>query len=101
MIAGSSRPLEGDTPRPTPGVEFLIDQARGRSADDRLVVVVLGAATDVASALLIDPTLADRITIVAMGFDGWPEGRDPWNVKNDVRAWRVLLESAGAPRRGR
>ena len=23
-----------------------------------------------------------------MGFDGWPEGRDPWNVKNDVRAWQ-------------
>ena len=93
VIAGSSRPLEGDRPRPNPGVEFLIDQARGRSADDRLVVVVIGAATDVASALLIDPTLADRITIVAMGFDGWPEGGDPWNVKNDVRAWRVLLES--------
>ncbi len=93
VIAGSSRPLEGDKPRFNPGVEFLIDQARGRSADDRLVVVVLGAATDVASALWIDPTFADRITIVAMGFDGWPEGNDPWNVKNDVRAWRVLLES--------
>ena len=93
VIAGSSRPLEGDTPRPNAGVEFLIDQARARSADDRLVVVVLGAATDVASALLIDPTLADRIKIVAMGFDRWPEGRDPWNVKNDVRAWRIMLES--------
>ena len=96
VIAGSSRPLDGDEPRPNPGVEFLIDQARRRSADDRLVIVVIGAATDVASALLIDPTFADRITIVAMGFHGWPEGHDPWNVKNDVRAWRILLES-GAP----
>jgi inosine-uridine nucleoside N-ribohydrolase len=28
-----------------------------------------------------------------MGFDAWPEGGDPWNVKNDVRAWQVLLAS--------
>jgi inosine-uridine nucleoside N-ribohydrolase len=54
---------------------------------------VIGAATDAASALLIDPSLADRITIVAMAFDTWPEGHDPWNVKNDVKAWQVLLES--------
>lgn len=94
VIAGSSRPLEGDKPHPNPGVEFLIDQARGRSGDDRLVVVILGAATDVASALLTDATYADRITIVAMGFDGWPEGNDSWNVTNDVRAWRILLESS-------
>ena len=28
-----------------------------------------------------------------MGFDGYPEGGDPWNVKNDSVAWRVLLDS--------
>jgi purine nucleosidase len=94
VIAGSSEPLGDKTkPRLNPGVTFLLDQARGHSADDRLVVLIIGAATDVASALLADPTLADRITIVAMGFDGWPEGKDPWNVKNDVRAWQVVLES--------
>src|SRR5262249_46883927 len=50
--------------------------------------------TDVASALLTDPTWADRIEIVAMGFEGWPKGDDPWNVKNDVKAWQVLLDSS-------
>jgi inosine-uridine nucleoside N-ribohydrolase len=74
-------------------VDFLIEQARGHTKDDRLIVLVIGAATDVASALLTDPSLADRIAVVAMGFDAWPAGGDPWNVKNDVKAWQVLLES--------
>jgi inosine-uridine nucleoside N-ribohydrolase len=94
VIAGSSTPL-ADKSRPLRnlGVEFLISQAKGHSEKDRLLVLVIGPATDVASALLIDPSLANRIEIVAMAFDDWPDGGDPWNVKNDVKAWQVLLES--------
>lgn len=94
VIAGSSEPLgrEGK-PRDNPGVRFLLDTAKPHTADDRLIVVMIGAATDVASALLIDPTWADRVTIVSMAFDGWPEGGDPWNVKNDVKAWQVVMDS--------
>ena len=94
VVAGSSKaiPVPGK-PIPGEGVDFLIEQAKGRTPEARLVVVVLGAATDVASALLIDPTWADRATIVAMGFNGYPHGGDPWNVKNDPIAWRTLLDS--------
>ncbi|WP_435005714.1 nucleoside hydrolase [Tundrisphaera lichenicola] len=92
--SGSSEPLmDPRKPRINSGVDFLIEQTRGRTPEDRLIVLVIGAATDVASALLIDPSWADRITIVAMGFDKYPEGGDPWNVKNDPIAWRILLES--------
>jgi inosine-uridine nucleoside N-ribohydrolase len=56
-------------------------------------VIVIGAATDVASALLTDPTWGDRVRLVTMGFNGYPQGGDPWNVKNDPLAWRVLLDS--------
>src|SRR5438874_103672 len=74
---------------------------RGAGPADRPAVVlttacgveVVGAATDVASALLVEPTWAERVSIVAMGFEGWPAGGDPWNVKNDVKAWQVLLDS--------
>jgi purine nucleosidase len=94
VFAGSSTPLEEkDRPRPSAGVDFLVREARNHTAADRLVVVMIGAATDVASALLVEPAIADRIRIVAMGFNGWPEGTDPWNVKNDVRAWQVVLAS--------
>ncbi len=94
ILAGSSKPLvAAGKPLANSGVDFLIEQAKGRTADNRLYVVVIGAATDVASALLIDPTWADRVTLVAMGFNSYPEGGDTWNVKNDPIAWRTLLES--------
>ncbi len=94
VLVGSSKPLADPLkPLPNPGVDFLIEQAKGRNSDTRLTVVVLGAATDVASALLTDPTWADRVTLVAMGFNSYPQGGDPWNVKNDPIAWRVLLAS--------
>jgi inosine-uridine nucleoside N-ribohydrolase len=96
VVAGSNRPWDdgGDLPAgPGPGVALLIEQARGHSAERRLDVIMIGAATDVALALRTDPTMADRIAIVAMGFGGWPEGGDPWNVKNDPRAWQVVLAS--------
>ena len=94
VLVGSSKPLtDPSKPLGNPGVDFLIEQAKGRNADTRLTVVILGAATDVASALLTDPTWADRVTILAMGFNSYPQGGDPWNVKNDPIAWKVLLDS--------
>lgn len=94
VFAGSSVPLKAESrPLGNRGVDFVIEQSRNHSSKDRLVVLVIGAATDVASALRSDPKIADRIEVVAMGFSGWPEGGDPWNVKNDVKAWRVLIES--------
>lgn len=94
IFVGSSTPLASrDTPLSNRGVEFIIEQSRAHSPARRLAVLITGAATDVASALLVDSTLGNRIEIVAMGFEGWPEGNDSWNVKNDVRAWQIVLES--------
>lgn len=93
IFAGSSKPLSGDgKPLGNAGVDFLIEQAKGRGPNNRLTVIVIGAATDVASALLTDPTWADRVSIVAMGFKSDSSG-DEWNVKNDPIAWRILLDS--------
>ncbi|HZS50500.1 MAG TPA: nucleoside hydrolase [Bryobacterales bacterium] len=93
VIPGSSVPLAGRKPQPNPGVDFLLRRSRSHSPDRRLDLLLTGAATDVASALLIDPGLGDRIRVIAMGFNNWPRGTDPFNVKNDVTAWQVLLES--------
>jgi purine nucleosidase len=94
VISGSSLPLKSATePRRGPGVDFLLKEARDYRSDNRLTVVMIGVATDVASAILIDPTWADRVEIVAMAFDEWKNGGDPWNVKNDLAAWRIVLNS--------
>ncbi len=94
VFVGSSKALsEPGKALPGPGVDFLIEQAKGRGASNRLVVVITGAATDVASAMLTDPTWADRVSLVTMAFNDYPKGGDPWNVKNDPIAWRIMLDS--------
>ena len=94
VYAGSNTPiLDRDTPSPSVGSEFIIETSHGFSTDNRLAILVIGPATDVASALLIDPTLEDRIDVIAMAYNTWPEGTDLFNVKNDIASWQVLMAS--------
>ena len=57
------------------------------------MLLTIGAATDVASAILEDPSIVDRIGIVAMGFRNLTEGGKEYNVENDPKAWQVILDS--------
>jgi len=94
LFEGSSLPLaDVKTPRPNAGVDFIIRSSERFSKADRLNVIAIGAATDVASAILIDPSIVERIRVVAMAFNNWPEGGDEFNVLNDVKAWQVILAS--------
>ncbi len=94
LFEGSSLPLEDrTTPRPNAGVDFIVQTSKPYSKESRLTVFTIGAATDVASAILKDPSIVDRIEVVAMGFDGWPKGGDEYNVANDVYAWQVIMQS--------
>jgi inosine-uridine nucleoside N-ribohydrolase len=93
LFEGASVPLDNSsTPRVNGGVRFIIDSSKSFSSDHRLTVLVIGAATDVASAILVDPGISDRIRIIAMAFPS-SEGGDEYNVANDVVAWQVLLNS--------
>jgi purine nucleosidase len=94
VFAGSDVPLTGRTPLLNAGVDFMLDTSRRYSAKDRLVIITIGATTDVASAFLQDPTLGDRVEILTMGFNSWPKGTDPWNIKNDPLAYQVILDSS-------
>jgi hypothetical protein len=94
VMAGSDSPLQnGTSPRENAGVDFLLRLSRSFSAPRRLVIFITGAGTDVASAILKDPSFVNRISVVAMGFNDWPAGGDGFNVKNDPLAWQVILDS--------
>lgn len=93
VIEGAARPLAEGGSTPDSGTNFIVEHARDHTERDRLVILVIGAATDIALALLSDATLGDRIEIVAMAFDSWPAGHDSFNVQNDALAWKVVLES--------
>lgn len=94
LLEGSSLPLADlKTPRMNRGVEFILETSRRFNAENRLTVLTIGAATDVASAILADPSLVQRIRVVAMGFRNLSDGGNEYNVQNDPRAWQVILNS--------
>lgn len=85
------------TPVLSPAAERLIELSRDYSAENPLYVVAIGAITNIASAMLIDPTLTDRIVLVWLGGHGrvWPDTRE-FNLWQDVAAARVVMKS-GVP----
>src|SRR6185436_5197552 len=93
LVEGGSFPLDNvKTPRPSPAVTFLLEASRRFSKDNRLTVLMIGAATDVASAIITDPTIVDRIRVVQMGFHD-EQGGDEFNIANDVHGVQAILDS--------
>lgn len=94
LFEGSSLALaDNKTPRENRGVEFIIETSKRFTRENRLVVFTIGAATDVASAILEDPSIVERIQVIAMGFRSLEQGGKEYNVQNDPRAWQVILDS--------
>lgn len=98
LVEGASDPLaDAKTPRDSDAERILLEISKQFSSDKRLNILVIGAATDVASAILRDPSIIDRIQIIAMGFKNLSEdGGKEYNVQNDPTAWQVILRS-GVP----
>jgi purine nucleosidase len=89
-----SHPLRyGTEPSPSEGVDLILEEAGRATPDDPLWLMGLGPATDIASAYLIDPTIAERVVVLYHGRTRWPEKCWNFNVHNDVRAARTLFHS--------
>ena len=85
------------TPVDSPAARDLVERAKAYSPEKPLYVVAIGAITNVASALLMEPAIADNIVVVWLGGHAleWPENAE-FNIKQDVAAARVVFGS-GAP----
>src|SRR6266566_2664664 len=93
LVEGGNLTLENTTtPRPSPAVNFLVDVSNRFSKDNRLTVLMIGAGTDVASAILTDPTIVERVRIIQMGFND-EQGGNEFNIANDVHAVQAILDS--------
>lgn len=73
----------------------LVSRSQSYSADKPLYVIALGAITNIASALLLDPQLKDRIVVIFLGGHApdWPDTRE-FNMAQDVAAARVVFGAA-------
>lgn len=76
----------------------LIERAHAGSAEDPLYVPTIGAPTNVAAALLLDPSIAEKLVVIFLaGFpSAAPHGDDSFNLVQDRHATNVLFDS-GVP----
>ena len=93
-IAVTTKPCFFTTyePRQNEGVDFIVEQARA-IAQGKLYIAVLGPLTNVASALLLHPELAEKIVVVWNGGATYPTGGREFNLVNDIAAANVVFAS--------
>jgi len=98
VFKGSTSFLPGpDQPCASDAVSDLIKRAMDSPADDPLYVVAVGAITNVASAIMTEPAIIERIVVVWLGGHAlhWPHTRE-FNLHQDIPAARVIFDS-GVP----
>ncbi|MCQ2399009.1 MAG: nucleoside hydrolase [Clostridia bacterium] len=96
VYRGSTSYLKDEeTPVISDSAKRLVEIAKNYSPAKPLYVVAIGAITNVASALIIDPTIAENIVIVWLGGHAlhWRDTRE-FNMYQDVAAARVVYKSA-------
>ena len=96
---GSNDPLfSSDAPQISPASDFIVAQAHLHSAKHPLNLVILGSCTNVASAILQDPTIIPKVKVHYLGFWHDPAtnsyNKKEFNSGNDTLAVAVLLNTA-------
>ena len=93
VFRGATHALQDkSTPVISDGMKLIIEEAM--KEDDRpLFVVFLGAITDLASAYLVEPRIAKRLTAIWIGGGAWPAGGPEFNLSQDIPAANVVFAS--------
>ena len=85
--------MDEQTPRISEGAEFIVKEAL-RDDPRRLFVVCQGAITNLASACLMNPAIAKKLTAIWIGGPQYPEGGlEEFNMNNDINAANVIFDS--------
>lgn len=96
VYRGATDPLPADAAAPSDNAASrdLIARSQGYSPEHPLYVVAIGAATNIASALLLDPSLVRRMVLVWLG-GGMPPYWSPkeFNLMGDPAAARLIFDS--------
>lgn len=84
--------LDEKTPAPSQGADFIIREAM-REDPFPLFCVFQGGLTDLASAIIKEPKICDRMTAVWIGGGEYPSGGFEFNLLQDIHAANVVFSS--------
>ncbi|QHC57587.1 nucleoside hydrolase [Rathayibacter sp. VKM Ac-2760] len=98
VVDGSESALDGSASADSEGSRVIVEEAL--HGEGRLWIAVLGPLTDVAAALLAEPSIAERdVVVVWVGgppYEGVAAYHPEFNLINDVAAANAVLESGVA-----
>lgn len=91
----TTRFADTSTDHPNPSVDNLIQLSEAYSAERPLIVVAVGAITNVAEALRRRPDLAERMVLLWLGGhpSHWPHNHE-FNLNGDRAAVRFIMDSS-------
>jgi len=96
--AGSNRPLSSrTTPRDTPAARAIIAEALRTDTKVPLLVTAGGTLTDIASAYLMEPAIASKLTLLWIGGGSYPNGGAENNLNTDITAAQVIFNDSTMP----
>lgn len=73
-------------------VDFIVAEARAAAPEDPLILLPIGKMTNVALALVADPSIASRVRVVWLGSN-WPDPGE-YNLDNDTQSASFVVDSA-------
>lgn len=83
----------------SPAATFIVEKAKELRYGEKLNVVTLGAVTNLASAIMLDSTIVNRIVWYGMALNYDDKSRvwnkNEFNVRNDLDAMDYLLNREG------
>lgn len=94
-VHGAVKAMEdAQTPVDSEGARLIIEEAM--KEDDRpLYIAFLGPLTDMASALLLEPKIAQKnIKVIWIGGGVWPCGDREYNLHNDIPSANCVFRSS-------
>jgi inosine-uridine nucleoside N-ribohydrolase len=97
MIVG--KPWGGTEPRDSPAAQSMIKTAKEMPEDKKLIIANLGAVTNVASAIQLDPEIIPRISVYCLSGKYFAKqgiwDKDEFNARRDLNALNFVFNTKG------
>lgn len=86
-------------PQASDAADFIIEKAKATAPNEKLSLVILGPATNIASAVLLAPEIIPKIAVYYLGFWHQPAtktwSKREFNTNNDPNAIDLLINTPG------
>ncbi len=93
MLRGNERPV----PELSEGAQFIVENAQGLASGEKLRVITLGATTNLASAILLDSTIINKLDCYISGlkYDPFRKAwnKNEFNTRIDLDAMDLILNT--------